>query len=257
LTILITGGNGGLGREIVRAAARAGHVVRIGSRGARPDGTPADHQWARMDLTTGEGVTAALAGAEAVVHAASDPNRSRVVDVDGTRRLVEAARDARVAHLVYVSIVGIDRIPVRYFRDKLAAEQIVAASAVPHSIVRETQFHTFIDMQLRKAARFPLVMPIPTNFRIQSAAPAEAADYLLRCVADGPGGRRPDFGGPEVLTMGEAAAQWKAARGSRKPIVALLVPGKVGAALRAGASTVPDGAHGSVRWGDWLREQPA
>jgi uncharacterized protein YbjT (DUF2867 family) len=257
LTILVTGGTGVLGREIARAAARSGHVARIGSRGARTDGTPAAHEWAQMDLGTGGGVAAAVAGADLVIHAASDPKRSRTVDVEGTRRLVEAARAAGVSHFVYVSIVGIDRIPLRYYRDKLAAEQIVAAAGVPHSIVRATQFHTFVDRQLRRAARFPLVMALPTAFRVQSAAPSDAADYLLRCAAAGPAGRCPDFGGPEVLTMGEAAAQWQAARSARKPIVALPVPGRVGAAFRAGACTVPDGAHGTVRWGDWLREQSA
>jgi hypothetical protein len=58
-----------------------------------------------------------------------------------------------------------------------------------------------------------------------------------------------------VLTLGEAAAMWKAARGVRRAILPLPVPGKLGAAFRAGASTVPDGAHGSARWSDWLRER--
>jgi len=255
VTVLITGGTGVLGRAMSRAAARAGHVVRVGSRGPRPDDAPSDHEWARMDLVSGAGVPDALKGVDTVIHAASDPRRSDAVDVGGTRLLVEAARAAGAIHVVYVSIVGIDRIPVPYFRNKLAAEEIVAAGLPgAHSIVRATQFHSFVDMQLRRAARFPLVMPLPTRFQLQSAAPADAADYILRCAADGPGGRRPDFGGPEVLTLGEAAAAWKIARGVRRAILPLPVPGKVGAAFRAGASTVPDGAHGTVRWSDWLRE---
>jgi hypothetical protein len=208
-----------------------------------------------MDLVSGAGVPDALKGVDTVIHAASDPRRSDAVDVGGTRLGGEAARAAGAIHVVYVSIVGIDRIPVPYFRDKLAAEEIVAAGLPgAHSIVRATQFHSFVDMQLRRAARFPLVMPLPTRFQLQSAAPADAADYILRCAADGPGGRRPDFGGPEVLTLGEAAAAWKIARAVRRAILPLPVPGKVGAAFRAGASTVPDGAHGTVRWRDWLRE---
>jgi uncharacterized protein YbjT (DUF2867 family) len=253
MRILITGGTGALGQALSRGAARAGHVVRIGSRNPRPDGS--DHEWAQMDLVTGAGVPDALQGVDAVIHAASDPQRSNAVDVGGTRLIVEAARAAGAAHVVYVSIVGIDRIPLPYFRDKLAAEEIVAAGLpAAHSIVRATQFHSFVDMQLRRAARFPLVMPLPTRFLVQSASAADAADYVLRCAADGPGGRRPDFGGPEVLTLGEAAAMWKAARGVRRAILPLPVPGKLGAAFRGGASTVPDGAHGSARWSDWLRE---
>jgi uncharacterized protein YbjT (DUF2867 family) len=253
MKLLVTGGTGVLGREIVEAAGRAGHLARIGSRRARPEGAPTSPEWAQMDLATGEGLPAALAGVDAVIHAASDPEHADAVDVRGTRLVVEAARAAGVGHLVYVSIVGIDRIPVRYFRRKLAAEEIVAEGALPYSILRATQFHTLVDRQLAKAARVPLVLPIPTNFRIQSVAASDAALRLLRCVGEGPGGRLPDFGGPEVLTLGEAAEQWKAARAVRKRVVHLPVPGRIGAAFRRGESTVPNGEHGTVTWREWLR----
>jgi uncharacterized protein YbjT (DUF2867 family) len=253
MKILVTGGTGVLGQQVVQAAGRAGHAVRVGSRRARPEGATIAREWAQMDLVTGEGVRAAVAGVDAVVHAASDSRRPDEVDVIGTRHLVEAARAAGVGHLVYVSIVGIDRIPVRYYRRKLVAEEIVANGSLPYSILRATQFHTLVDAQLRKAARVPLVIPIPTSFRIQSVVPSEVAARLLRSVAEGPGGRLPDFGGPEVLTLGEAAAQWKAARAVRKSVMHLPLPGRIAAAFRRGESTVPDGERGTVTWREWLR----
>lgn len=76
-------------------------------------------------------------------------------------------------HFVYVSIVGVDRIPLHYYRCKLAAETIVASGALPYSILRSTQFHTLVNTVLTMAARVPLVIPIPTNFRVQSVAPEE------------------------------------------------------------------------------------
>ena len=190
-----------------------------------------------------------------VVHAASDPRRHAVVDVEGTRRLVQAARAAGTAHLVYVSIVGIDRIPFPYYRSKLAAEQIVAASGVPHSTLRATQFHSFIDTMTAGAARVPLVLPLPTTFRFQSVDTGEAAERLVRAVQQGPGGRLPDFGGPELLTWGEMAAAWKAARGIRRPTVHLPLPGALAAAFRAGRTTLRHGGErGTIRWEDWLRD---
>ncbi len=252
MRILVTGGTGTLGRALARAAGRAGHTVRIGSRHARPDGTPPDREWAQMDIAGGAGLPAALADVDCVVHAASDPQRSVAVDVAGASHLLEAARGARVAHFIHVSIVGIDRIPIRYYRSKLAAEQIVAAGGVPYSILRATQFHSFVDFQLTKAARVPLLMPIPTSFRIQSVAVSDVAEHLVERIAAGPGRRLPDLGGPEEMTLGEAAAHWRASRSVRKRVVNLPVPGKIGAAFRAGAATVPDGAHGVVRWQDWL-----
>lgn len=257
MKILLTGGTGGLGREVVRAAEAAEHTVRIASRRARPDDAPPAREWARMDLETGAGVREALDGVDAVIHAASDPRRHAIVDVEGTRRLAEAARAAGTAHLVYVSIVGIDRIPFAYYRSKLAAEQVVAASGVPHSILRITQFHSFVQTMLAGLARTPLVLPVPAGFRFQSVDTGEAADRLIRAVQDGPGGRLRDFGGPEVLAFGEMAAAWKDARGIRKPAVPLPLPGLVAAAFRAGMATLREGGDtGTVRWEDWLRDHP-
>ena len=205
-----------------------------------------------MDVATGEGVSAALAGVESVIHAASDPRRPNAVDVNGTQRLVEAAHAANIGHFVYVSIVGIDRIPLGYYKCKLAAEGIVATSDLPYSILRATQFHTFVNMLLTNAARVPLVIPIPTTMRIQSVAPTDTAERLLRCLENGPGQRLPDFGGPEVMTLGEAAEQWRTARALRKRVMHLPVPGKVAAAFRAGENTVHEGAHGTIGWQEWL-----
>jgi uncharacterized protein YbjT (DUF2867 family) len=252
MKILVTGGTGVLGRQTVEIAEAAGHTVRVGSRGQRRVGIPAEREWAVMDLVSRSGIDEAVAGVDVVIHAASDPKSSQASDVDGTRALVEACRRHGVGHAVYVSIVGIDRIPVRYYEHKLAAEGIVSAGGVPFSILRATQFHPFLDQLLTAAARVPLVMPLPAGFQIQSVDVAEVARRLLRCVDDGPGGRLPDFGGPEAMTLHEAARLWRDARGVKKPLLSLPLPGRAAAALRAGTNTVPDGEHGTMRWRDWL-----
>jgi uncharacterized protein YbjT (DUF2867 family) len=258
MKILLTGGTGGLGREVVRAAEAAGHTVRIASRGARPSDASASREWARMDLQTGDGVPEALAVVDAVIHAASDPRRHAAVDVQGTRLLAEAARKAGTPHLVYVSIVGVDEIPLAYYHAKHEAERILAGSGVPHSILRATQFHPFVEGMIAGFARMPLLLPLPAAFRFQPVATAEAAERLVRAAEQGPGGRLPDFGGPEVLTLGELARAWKAARGVHKPILPLRIPGALAAAFRAGKNTLHDGGErGTVRWQDWLRDPDA
>ena len=191
MRILVTGGTGVLGRQVVESAEAAGRTARVGSRGPRRAGVPAGREWAVMELATGAGMDQAVAGVDVVIHAASDPKRSQAADVDGTRALVEACRRRGVGHLVYVSIVGIDRIPVRYYQHKLAAEGIVAAGGVPWSILRATQFHPFIDQLLGAAARVPLVMPLPAGFQVQSVDVGEVARRLLRCVDAGSAGRAP------------------------------------------------------------------
>src|SRR6266581_2356849 len=102
MNVLVTGGTGALGRDLVVALRSAGHRTRVMSR--RP-GTGAD--WAQGNLATGNGLDAAVADMDAVVHAASaaaQPWRLRATDVRGTRRLFEAAKRAHVRHVVYISI---------------------------------------------------------------------------------------------------------------------------------------------------------
>ncbi len=150
---------------------------------------------------------------------------------------------------MYVSIVGIEEIPLLYYHFKLQAERIVAQGEVPFSILRATQFHTFIDGLLSAAARFPLVMPL----QVQSVAPSEVAARLVRALGEGPAGRLLEFGGPEVMTLGQAAEQWRQIRGRAKRMIHLPIPGRVAAGFRAGKNVVRSGEHGTLRWLEWLR----
>ncbi|MEU6883293.1 SDR family oxidoreductase [Streptomyces sp. NPDC046712] len=259
-TVLVTGGTGHLGRDVV-ARLKPTHRVRVLSR---YPGSDPDVEWIRGDLATGEGIAAAVAGAQVVVHAATlSPAAKRgyllpadlwrsppEVDVDGTRRLLEAADRAGVRHFAHVSIVGVDRPRVPYMRVKHTAEDLVRAGKVPWSILRATQFHWLADRILGKAARLP-VMPWPTELRTQPVDSRDFADHLVRRVAEGPGGQDTDFGGPEVLTLGELLAQWQQIRGRRRRVLKLPVPAVAERAARD--LTCPDGTRGTVTWAEWLR----
>lgn len=261
MKLLVTGGAGHLGRDVVRAALAAGHGVRITSRHERPArlAQPAPEtdatEWITLDFNTATvaDLRPALAGIDAVVHAASDNRHSAVADVEGSRRLIEAAREARVAHLVFVSIVGVDRNPLPYYQHKLAVERLLAESGLPHSILRATQFHWFVDFLLARAARMPLVMPLFSGFHVQGVATEEVAARLLRALADGPRGMLRDFGGPEPMTLAAAAETWRSVRRVKRFPLPIWLPGKTGAAFRAGSNIAPDGERGVVRWKEWLR----
>ncbi|HYY44575.1 MAG TPA: NAD(P)H-binding protein, partial [Actinomycetota bacterium] len=124
---VVTGGTGVLGREAVPQLIAGGHRVRVLSRRPAPV-TLENVEVATGDIATGEGLDAALAGSDMILHLASSPTKSKTVDVEGTSRLIAAAQRCGAPHLVYVSIVGVDRIPWPYYRSKLAAEESVAAS---------------------------------------------------------------------------------------------------------------------------------
>lgn len=255
--VLVTGGSGLLGSQLTKALTRAGHRVRLLSRhtaGSNPLFTAVPG-----DLATGAGLAEAVQGIDAVVHAASDPRHPVAVDVEGTRRLLAAAQAASVAHLVYVSIVGVDRIPVAYYRAKREAERMVQASDVPWTIVRATQFHPFIVQLLTGLARVPLVTPVPAGFVAQPVDVGDVAARLVRALADGPLQRIVEFGGPEVIPLDELARSWLAAEGRTPRVANIPVPGAVGAAFRAEFNTTFHGERGALRWHDWLvrRGRPA
>jgi len=258
MKLLVTGGAGHLGRDVVKAAATAGHSVRLSSRRARPASTPAAHEWVQLDLgdtsaAAAEALRGAVAGVDAIVHAASDHKRSAVVDVEGSRRLFAAAQQARVAHLLFVSIVGVDKNPLKYYQHKLATERDLAASGLPHSILRATQFHWFVDYLLGRAARTPFILLLPAGFHVQPVDTGEVAARLLAALAEGPHGMLRDFGGPDALTLADATLTWQSIRRVKRSIIPLWLPGRTAAAFRAGSNLTPDGDKGKVRWKDWLR----
>ena len=115
--MLVTGGTGTLGRNVVQALTETGYHVRMMSRQRQPANVFAATEWAHADLATGQGLAEAVAGIEVIVHAASSPaGHTRQIDIDGTRLLLEQARVAGVSHVIYISIVGVDRIPYAYYR---------------------------------------------------------------------------------------------------------------------------------------------
>lgn len=249
MKVLVTGGTGTLGRSLLARPA-AGHSLRTFSR--RQGRLPAGVEWVRADLGTGAGVDEAVSGVDAIVHAASNPRDSARIDVQGTQLLLDAAARAGVGHVVYVSIVGIDRVPFPYYRHKLETEGVVRESPVPWTILRITQFHDFIDGMFRGTFfRWPVGL-VPKRWKSQPIHVDDAADALWACVDAGPSRRVDDLGGPEVLAFGAMARAWKAARGSRKPVLPLPIPGSLAAAMREGWSTAPERAHPGVTWGEWV-----
>ncbi|SCG55633.1 SDR family oxidoreductase [Micromonospora humi] len=253
MRVLVTGATGRLGRVAVPRLRDEGFSLRAVSRRPGAGGGDGDGvEWMAADLATGAGLAEAVAGTDAVLHLASSPNRrTHEIDVLGTRRLTVAAGHAGVRHLVYVSIVGVDRVPLGYYRHKLAAEQVVAAGPVPWSVLRATQFPGFLAELLAGASRLGPVLGDPAVLA-QPVDPGEVADRLAMLLRAGPSHRVADFGGPEVLRFDEAARSWLAARRSRRPLLPVRIPGRLGRELRAGALTTTATPTGTRTWADHL-----
>jgi uncharacterized protein YbjT (DUF2867 family) len=97
-------------------------------------------------------------------------------------------------------------------------------------------------------------MMLPTDFQFQPVDPRNVAEYLCTCISQGPAGRLPNFGGPEVHTLGDMARTWQKILGKKKPIIRVPLPGKTAKTLRQGGLTCPDEKHGTTTWEEWLRQ---
>jgi uncharacterized protein YbjT (DUF2867 family) len=254
--ILVTGGTGTLGRQVTSRLQEAGREVRVLSRRAHEhrDGLV----FVTGDLATGEGVTAAVQGAGTIVHCAS----SQKGDAAATRNLVRAAREASSEtappHLVYISIVGVDRFPRMYFKAKLEAEGVITASGLPWTILRATQFYDLILSGAARLAKLP-VIPVPAGFVTQPVDSGEVATRLAGLALGEPRGRAPDMAGPQVLGFADLIRLYLSATGRRpRPVVPVWIPG-IGP-IRAGAMYPRPGTEvtlGHRTWTDFLAEKPA
>ena len=251
--ILVTGGTGTLGQQVVSRLQQAGQEVRVLSRRSRsgPDGV----QFVTGDLATGEGLATAVHGARTIVHCASQQKG----DAEAARNLVRAASDGQaLPHLVYISIVGVDRFPRGYFKAKLATENVIAGSGLPWTTLRATQFYELILKGAQQLGKLP-VIPVPSGFVTQPVDSGEVADRLAELALGEPSGRVPDLAGPQVLAFAEVIRAYLQATGRRpRPLVPVWIPG-IGP-IRAGAlypdpSSQP--ALGRRTWPEFLAGQPA
>lgn len=252
--ILVTGGTGTLGRHVVPLLREAGCELRVLSRHSTQsqDGV----ELVPGDLSTGAGVDAAVAGVDAIVHLAG----SAKGDEDKAKNLVRAASAAGAPHLVYISVVGADRVPVvsrvdraafGYFAAKRAAERVVEGSGLPWTTLRASQFHDLIFTTVASMARMPVV-PVPAGFRFQPVDAADVAARLVELALDTPSGLVPGIAGPRAYELSDLVRSYLRATGKRRLLLRVPVPGGAARAVRSGAILNLQRAVGQRTWEDFL-----
>jgi len=258
-TTLVTGGTGTLGRQVVARLRQAGQNVRVLSRRVRD--AQNGIEFVTGDLATGQGIEAAVNGVEVIVHCAG----SQKDDDLKTQSLMRAARQAGVRHLVYISVVGADRVPVvsgidramfGYFASKRAAERVVAESAIPWTTLRATQFHDLVLMVAQGMAKLP-VIPVPAGFRFQPVDTGEVADRLVELALGAPSGLAPDIAGPRIYSMADLLRSYLDAKHVHRLMFPIGLPGRAARACRDGAILAPDRAVGRRTWEEFLAERMA
>jgi uncharacterized protein YbjT (DUF2867 family) len=254
--ILVTGGTGTLGRLVVPKLRDAGRTVRVLSRQQHEAANGIE--FVPGDLAVGGGIQAAVDGVETIVHCAGGSKG----DESKAANLVRAASRAGVGHVVYISVVGADRIPVvggvdrmmfGYFSSKHAAERVIEESGLPWTTLRATQFHDLILMVARQMARLP-VIPLPSGFRFQPVDAGEVAARLVELALEAPAGLVPDIGGPRVYETAALLREYFEAIGKHRPTVSIPLPCRAARAIRDGANLTPERAVGRRSWEEFLAD---
>ena len=244
--VAVAGGTGTVGRHVVAVLRTAGHepVVLARSRG--------------IDVATGTGLAAVLAGADAVIDVSNVPTTRRRAAVRyfpaASSNLLRAGEQAGVQHHVALSIVGIDGARFGYYQGKRRQEDVVLTGPVPATVLRATQFLEFVGQVLAQS-RGPLA-PVP-RMLTQPVAAREVAEALVNCAVGPPQGRAPDLAGPQVHEVVDLARRLLRARGERRLIVPLTLPGAAARQMRHGALLAGPGARlGTQTFDQWLQAHP-
>jgi uncharacterized protein YbjT (DUF2867 family) len=251
--LLVTGGTGNIGSRVTPLLREAGRDIRVLSRHARADAPGIQHLVG--DTVSGEGLAAALDGVDVVLHLAGGAKGDDVA----ARNLATAARAAGVRHLVLISVIGADRMPIGYFRAKAAAERAIAESGVPWTVLRAAQLHDFVLPVARGMARMPL-LPVPGGLRFEPVDGGEVAGRLVELALGTPAGRVADFAGPEALDVPQLVAALRDASGARqrRGRLPMRIPGAAGRAYRAGENLAAANAQrGTGTWQHFLNQPQA
>ena len=244
MRIAVVGGTGLVGQHTTKALAVAGHESIIIARSAG------------VDVYTGTGLDAALAGADAVIDVTStpetDPAKTKDFFATTTSKLLDAEKRAGIGHHVLLSIVGVDRVHSNgHYVGKQAQEQLVQDGPVPWTIQRATQFFDFaatvVSWSLNDgAAAIPPLL-------VQPVAVSDVAKVLVELAAGAPQGRATDLAGPETQDLVDMARRTLAARGDSTRLIPTWQAGPLNVEM-AGEVLLPgsDVRLGETRFEDWL-----
>jgi uncharacterized protein YbjT (DUF2867 family) len=247
--ILVTGGTGTIGTRVIPMLRTAGRDVRVLSRHPRENEPGVEH--VKADTVTGEGLAEALVGVQVVLHLAGGAKGDDIA----ARNLTAAAKRAGVRHIVLISVIGADRMPIGYFRQKAEAERIVAGSGIPWTILRAAQLHEFVLPVVKGMSKLPF-LPVPSGLRFEPVHVDDVAARLCELTLGEPAGRVPDIAGPDVLGVRELADALVAANGrKRRGGFPVRIPGAVGRAYRAGDNLAGSAVRrGRETWRGFLAE---
>jgi uncharacterized protein YbjT (DUF2867 family) len=248
MRIVVVGGSGLIGDKVMTALHDAGHMAVAAS--------PAF----KIDAFTGEGLDAAMAGADVVVDVSNVPawgdDAAMRFFTTVTRNALEAGRRAGARHHVALSVLGCERLPESgYMRAKVAQEELIRGAQVPFTIVHSTQFMEFMA-RIADVGTDGDVVHVP-DAQVQPVAAIEVARFVAAVATEPPKDGVVEIAGPERFAFDDAVARFLVANHDRRRrVVADPDAQYFGAAVRDGVLLPGPQAHiATERFADWLARQ--
>lgn len=251
MKILVTGSSGKLGSALTKELKKTEHEVKLTSR-RKPEDI-GNFDWIYSDFLTGEGLEEAIMDVDVVIHAATSPMKNtKNVDVLALEKFLK--RMGHVKHFIYPSIIGIEDIPFNYYKHKHKAEVLLKNGNIPYTIIRATQFHSFVENLLLSKPIFKRYF-IPGDIKFQSVDTSEFAKYLIKLINEEPQGKIVEFAGPKIMTLREMAEQKIKINNEENKIFSFSMIGKLYKALLEGKNTNLSQTKGMITFEEYLKNK--
>ncbi len=199
--VLLTGGTGQLGKMLIREADIQHLSIDILTR-EKKSGSKTNITYVKADLTDYTSLNGALnTDYDVVVHCASNPKESDLIDVKGTQNLLGAIKGKGVKNFIYTSIVGVDKTTYKYYKNKLRAEELIIGSGVPYTILRITQFHDFVLNRILFDGNENEASIIPAGIKFQSIDLSDVCKKVFQLIESENTNSILQIGGPQILNI--------------------------------------------------------
>jgi len=240
-----------LGSALLNQLTSPDYEVKLTSR-RKPEFT-GNFEWVYSDLLSGEGLEEAVKDVDVIIHSATSPiKNSRFIEVSGFEKFLSKLQ--HIKHFIYPSIVGIEDIPLKYYKLKNEEEVLLKNSSIPYTIVRATQFHVFVENLLLSKPLFKRYI-IPGGIKFQSVDVGEFANHLIGLIEMDPQGRADDFGGPDIMTLSEMAELKMKINNETKKVLNFSLPGKLYKSFFDGKNTNPIKKVGKITFEEYIRNK--
>ena len=254
--ILVTGGTGLLGKEVVNQLLALKYEVSVLSSKKKisvPDGV----ELFKGDLASNRGLQEATENADIIIHCASNPKDTQSVDIKGTQNLLNAIDKDKTLHFVYISIINVDKSDYAYYQTKIKVEQMIAGSGIPFSVLRTTQFFDYVLNILESFDKHQGTIVVPDGMHFQPIEVKEAATLLVDIAQREPVGLVRGVGGPELLKFEEMTKTYLKVMSRNDELKVKHLEGDEYDRYRSENNIWPTNSYGNVTWEAFLRHKLA